>query len=515
MSFGPGYVVSTLPLLNKYPGAEVALSLRKLRSDFGSEGAAGPDLSLTNNGVTQGSGIVGNAGVFDGASELTISGTESTRVDTAITIEVWVQLNSKSTGDNQILVRDFNDSTSVGWNLFYDNNSDDFGFNFTDGAGSFVVVNGTTSPSINTWYHVVTHWDGSDLRLFVNGSQEGSVSANSTSNDTGTVFGIGSQDGGREYLNGKIAPVRFWNGRALTSTEISTLYNNGSGLSLSTIKTDEPQLLDDLVAAYEFEDNNNLGKDSFVLDGPVVRVRRGADDVERDIGFDGDGVVDEQELLDFANGGDVFVVTWYDQSGNAHDPSQGTLADQPQIVSSGAISTNGDGIKCVDFAATSGWLKVASGFADLAEPVSVFVIVDRNGNTDYERIVSWATATDNDNDNYIPILGNGDAGTIDIGSLDTGMIAVPSNPGGMVQFSNHIDAAKQVLNRLNTDSVAREATATSQNGPSDRTLDRLGIGNNPGSISNSFKGFAREFIIYPDDMKADGPAIEQEQLDSY
>jgi hypothetical protein len=49
--------------------------------------------------------------------------------------------------------------------------------------------------------------------------------------------------------------------------------------------------------------------------------------------------VDTQALTDFANGGDVYVVTWYDQSGNNRNASQGTQASQPQIVAGGSVVT--------------------------------------------------------------------------------------------------------------------------------------------------------------------------------
>jgi hypothetical protein len=44
----------------------------------------------------------------------------------------------------------------------------------------------------------------------------------------------------------------------------------------------------------------------------------------------------------------VYVVTWYDQSGNNRDATQNTQADQPQIVSSGSVITDG-GEAAIDF----------------------------------------------------------------------------------------------------------------------------------------------------------------------
>jgi hypothetical protein len=70
--------------------------------------------------------------------------------------------------------------------------------------------------------------------------------------------------------------------------------------------------------------------------GDCMRVRNGSS-VELDIGFDGSGNLDESALLTHCGSGDGFVVKWYDQSGNSGNLEQTTTADQPQIVSSGAV----------------------------------------------------------------------------------------------------------------------------------------------------------------------------------
>ncbi len=70
--------------------------------------------------------------------------------------------------------------------------------------------------------------------------------------------------------------------------------------------------------------------------GDCMRVRNGSS-VELDIGFDSSGNLDESALLTHCGSGDGFVVKWYDQSGNGGDIENSTTAEQPQIVSSGAV----------------------------------------------------------------------------------------------------------------------------------------------------------------------------------
>lgn len=74
--------------------------------------------------------------------------------------------------------------------------------------------------------------------------------------------------------------------------------------------------------------------------GYCLKVRRSSDDTLLDIGFV-DGELDTDALLSFCGAGNGFVHTLYDQSGDGLDATQTTDANQPQIVSSGALVTNG------------------------------------------------------------------------------------------------------------------------------------------------------------------------------
>jgi len=71
--------------------------------------------------------------------------------------------------------------------------------------------------------------------------------------------------------------------------------------------------------------------------GSAIRVRRSSDNTEQDINFNVFGELDTVSLLAFAGTGDAFVKTWYCQSGNSNDATQTNTANQPQIVSSGAV----------------------------------------------------------------------------------------------------------------------------------------------------------------------------------
>jgi hypothetical protein len=71
--------------------------------------------------------------------------------------------------------------------------------------------------------------------------------------------------------------------------------------------------------------------------GSAIRVRRSSDNTETDIGFSSTFGLDTTTLTTFCSGTNGFVTTWYDQSGNGRNATQGTAANQPQIVSSGSV----------------------------------------------------------------------------------------------------------------------------------------------------------------------------------
>lgn len=75
--------------------------------------------------------------------------------------------------------------------------------------------------------------------------------------------------------------------------------------------------------------------------GSAIRVRRSSDNTEQDIGFTVAGDLETSSLTLFCGGGNGFVTTWYDQSGNSRNATQTTAANQPQIVSSGSVVLDG------------------------------------------------------------------------------------------------------------------------------------------------------------------------------
>jgi hypothetical protein len=81
------------------------------------------------------------------------------------------------------------------------------------------TVNGTAQLPLNTWSHLAATYDGTALRLFVNGTQAGTGTyAGSLATSTGELW-IGGNRVWNEWFAGSLDEVRVYN-RPLTAAQI-------------------------------------------------------------------------------------------------------------------------------------------------------------------------------------------------------------------------------------------------------------------------------------------------------
>lgn len=86
-------------------------------------------------------------------------------------------------------------------------------------GGVDVRVAGLSPLPLNTWTHLATTYDGTTLRLYVNGGQVGSQAASGAIQVSTGLLRLGGNAVWGEWLAGRIDDVRIYN-RALTAAEI-------------------------------------------------------------------------------------------------------------------------------------------------------------------------------------------------------------------------------------------------------------------------------------------------------
>ncbi len=192
-----------------------------------------------NNTVLYGTGIYSNAADFERTNSeyLSITDASQTGLDmtTAVSVSFWMKLESSAPVDNNQGILSKTARTSGGYLLGYRNypsGNDNFYFEAWNGGSNTYAVSGDLNLSTATWYHVVVTYDTGTLVLYLNGSSQtftktGSDTTITTNSDP---FYLGRlQSDASSYFDGLIDEVGIWS-RALTSGEVTTLYNSGNGL---------------------------------------------------------------------------------------------------------------------------------------------------------------------------------------------------------------------------------------------------------------------------------------------
>lgn len=171
----------------------------------------------------------------------------------AVTAEAWVNYNGLTPGPTVIMSND-------------NPTADNKGFMFSlEGAGhnlpTFWVGNGTNWNLVQSsipiaatgWTHVVGTWDGSNIKVYLQGVLAATAVPFSGSMPAGTQnIGIGySSTFNSNYLNGLMAECAIY-GTALTATQVSQHYQAGAGwlpLDTQTQSNGSNTLADNILSA--------------------------------------------------------------------------------------------------------------------------------------------------------------------------------------------------------------------------------------------------------------------------
>jgi hypothetical protein len=186
-----------------------------------------------NNTVTVEAGIVGAAASFTTLNMESLSHASNTDLqcgDIDFTLSAWVYL--PSTGITASLVtkdstagRDYTLDTSTGSVRFY----------ISGGISSGDIVTRTFSSG---WTHAVAMHTAatSEIMLVLNDASPSTNTAPSAPPTSTSLFMLGAREyvGFEDFFDGRLDQVGLWK-RALSSSEITQLYNGGAGLSYAAM----------------------------------------------------------------------------------------------------------------------------------------------------------------------------------------------------------------------------------------------------------------------------------------
>jgi concanavalin A-like lectin/glucanase superfamily protein/galactose oxidase-like protein/Big-like domain-containing protein len=172
----------------------------------------GPTRSLT--------GKFGSALSFDGINDwVTIPDANALDLTNAMTLEAWVRPSAISSW-RTVLMKE--QSGGLAYGLYANSNTNRPSAHIT--TSSEQDTRGTAQLALNTWTHLAVTYDGTTLRLFVNGVQASSKAIGGSIVTTTGVLRIGGNGVWPEWFAGLIDEVRLYN-RVLTAAEVQADMN--------------------------------------------------------------------------------------------------------------------------------------------------------------------------------------------------------------------------------------------------------------------------------------------------
>jgi len=277
----------------------------------------------------------------------------------------------------------------------------------------------------------------------------------------------------------------------------------------NTIKS-RPLILDDypeVITAY------SLRKLRSAYTGSAIRVRRSSDNALLDIGFLPNGDFDSQAALNFVGSGNGFVNTWYDQSGNSYNFTEGS--SPYLIIQNGNLGTQNNRPSVFSLQTN---LVAKEGFLNIAFSVNVnstngFNVIDVSNqintiNTTQRRTMfSYGNTNDFSVNNGVILFSNTSKF---INGTSTSTTVIPRDS---LIVKEYIGEQTNVYLRLNNGAKTDQFTIT---------YNRTGLLLNimgemtTGFVGRSnFSGYSFEKIFFADFNEARRQVIVNNQLEYY
>jgi len=181
---------------------------------------------------------------FDGTDDyLALSSTVSPTAQQG-TVSFWIKTSYSGPGQNQTIFSQADSSITTSYLFFGVLTTGEVRIGWADG-GSVLIKKGSTTVNNGNWHHVACTSDGSTWKIYIDGSDEGTLTTVTGSGSDGSWYGditsgsldicrIGCQERTSKdsFVNGNLDEVAIWDS-ALSAAQITNIYkgesNGGSG----------------------------------------------------------------------------------------------------------------------------------------------------------------------------------------------------------------------------------------------------------------------------------------------
>jgi hypothetical protein len=216
---------SNQPPRESTASANLALTAPGLVAAYNFDEGSGTTLAdvtpYANNGSISGAawapGTNGSALWFDGQDDwVTIADDDSLGLTTGMTLEAWVNLNSRQSWQTTI----FKEDASVGpaYALYANDQGDHAKAVSSPGSYVELLSSGVQLP-LNRWVHVATTFDSSEFKIYIDGVLRNSMPVTDLLATGSDPLRLGGNSFWGEYLDGALDDVRVYD-RALSAAAI-------------------------------------------------------------------------------------------------------------------------------------------------------------------------------------------------------------------------------------------------------------------------------------------------------
>jgi hypothetical protein len=181
---------------------------------------------MTFPAQTIANGRVGRALDFNGTSHyVVVNNTAALQLTQALTVAAWIKGDSWGTGSTVNTILRKGDASPNNYQLSVANGKLEATLDGTDDLG----FKGTTTLQTGKWYHVALTWDGSIVKLYVDGVLNNSPGASRSAPigvDARALY-LGGRIGSTDFFDGSLDDVRLYN-YALGASEVMQLKSQGT-----------------------------------------------------------------------------------------------------------------------------------------------------------------------------------------------------------------------------------------------------------------------------------------------
>lgn len=170
----------------------------------------------------------GNALQFDGTDDY-VNFSSLPKTSSNLTVSFWLKVLSNSSTPNGIIKSQDGNNQLYDWIIGIQNGKI-IVYNWRSAGSPLNKYTYSTVLTLNSWFHVGFVWDGTTNIIFLNGISD-AISATTTTGSgwlAGNYFGTSYLPSSNYFANIQLDEIAMWN-TALSSTDISNLYNSGNG----------------------------------------------------------------------------------------------------------------------------------------------------------------------------------------------------------------------------------------------------------------------------------------------